>query len=257
MRTISKFIKLSLVALLITACSSDDDASSVAITLNDFSVNVDEFSENGTVVGTVSATTNSGTITYALTNQLPSGALAINATTGELTVADATKFRFNDNETITATVTASVGSTNKSATVTIDLNRVSHFLINGNVYKMTQGFFEPTSSSLGSGYRVQLYSSSVNINNGVSGTGDLIYIRTQEQMNTTAYDVDEFATLLNNNFDVSDGITTQTATSGTLEVVSEQYSADFLTVDVEMNFSFTDGTDTISGYFNGTLVNND
>lgn len=257
MQTISKLISLSLILLFFSSCSNDDAANSTQITLSDFTTSFDEFSENGTVIGTIAVNSNSSNIVFTISNENVPGALAINDTTGDLSVADATKFRYNDNQTITALVTASAGGSAETALVTINLNRVSHFMIDGNVYKMTQGFLEATSSSLGNGYRLQLYSNSVDLSNGVSGTGDLIYIRTEEQNNTLIYNVDEYATLINNNFDVVDGITPQTPTSGSFEMISEVYSSDFSTVDVELNFDFMNGTTSVSGYFNGTLVNND
>ncbi len=94
------------------------------ITISDFSATIDENPSNGMILGTISATTNQGNLAYAITSQAPAGAIAINARTGEMTVADASQFDFETNPTLTATVEASANGETKSATITITLNDV-------------------------------------------------------------------------------------------------------------------------------------
>ena len=123
---------LFFVALLFNfSCGGDDPdpdptdpTQPIAIVISDFSVTIDENPENDAVLGTISASVNRGDLTYQLSDQTPAGALSINAATGDLTVADSSLFDFELNETLTATVTASVEDTSKIASITITLKDV-------------------------------------------------------------------------------------------------------------------------------------
>ena len=103
MKNTLKLINLLVLALLLTtfSCSNDDDTD--AINLQDLEVTMDENPTNGEVVGIVQSNSSSS-LTYSITAQTPSGALSIDATTGELTVADAALFDFETNPEIIATV---------------------------------------------------------------------------------------------------------------------------------------------------------
>jgi len=103
--------------LLFISCNNDDD---VVITVEDLVVDINENPTNGQVIGTVQT---NGNGTFSITTQTPTGALNIDANTGELTVADATLFDYETNQTITATVEV-VGATNTGA-VTININDIN------------------------------------------------------------------------------------------------------------------------------------
>ena len=110
----------------VTATISLNDLSEITISVNDFTVTVDENIANGTVIGTVDAsvTNSTGTLTYTIVNQSVNGALAINANTGELTVADASAFDYETNTSITGTYKASTGTIEEEGSITINLNDV-------------------------------------------------------------------------------------------------------------------------------------
>ncbi len=101
-----------------------DETVPTVITISDFNTTIDENQSSGTSLGTISATVNQGTLMYAIASQTPTGAIAINSTTGEMTVADASQFDFETNPTLTATVEASSNGESETATVTITLNDV-------------------------------------------------------------------------------------------------------------------------------------
>ncbi|WKN43122.1 BspA family leucine-rich repeat surface protein [Tunicatimonas pelagia] len=108
-----------------TACKNDDEEPSPAqVTISDFTKTIAENPTVGTSLGNLSATTNQGTLIYSLSNQNPTGALAVDSLTGELTVANASLFDFETNQTLTATSTASVGTVSQPSTVTITLTDV-------------------------------------------------------------------------------------------------------------------------------------
>lgn len=126
MKTPFKLINLLIVALLLTTYScNNDDNNTVVITLQDLEVAIDENPTNGQVVGTVQSDSNS-TLTYSITSQTPNGALSIDESTGELTVADATLFDYEINPEITAIVSAIEAS--NTAFVTINLNNLEVML---------------------------------------------------------------------------------------------------------------------------------
>ncbi len=91
------------------------------LSIQDFTASIDENSTNGSLLGTVQAS-GDGTLTYSITTQTPTGALTINASTGELTIADETLFDFETNPTITATVMVDNSVSTETTTVTINLN---------------------------------------------------------------------------------------------------------------------------------------
>ncbi|MGB5419561.1 cadherin repeat domain-containing protein [Algibacter sp.] len=122
MKTLFKLINLFVLALLLStfSCSNDDDTQ-VVINLQDLEVTIDENPSDEQVIGTVQNDGNSS-LTYSISTQTPSGALIINASTGELTVANPELFDFETNTIITATVSADEAV--NTSTVTININNV-------------------------------------------------------------------------------------------------------------------------------------
>lgn len=124
---------------VITATISAEQAqntASVTITINnvnelsvqDFTVSVDENPATGQSLGTVQAS-GDGTLTYSIVSSNPSGALDIDASTGELTVADASLFDFEANPIITADISVDNAGTIQTLTATINLNDVSEITV--------------------------------------------------------------------------------------------------------------------------------
>jgi len=124
MKTIFKHYKLSILvlAMLIFSCNNDDDAQIIEINLTNLEVTIDENPSDGQSLGTVQADTNEN-LDLSISEQTPTGALNIDSSTGELTVADASLFDFETNPVISATITGdNVVST---ATVTVSLVNVN------------------------------------------------------------------------------------------------------------------------------------
>ena len=121
-----KKVSIVLSVFLITlhfGCRKDDgpEALAAVITISNFETSVEENPVENQVLGTISASTNTGTLVFSLTGQTPSGALSINASSGQLTVADPSVFVFATNPTITATVQAKVEDVTKTANITINV----------------------------------------------------------------------------------------------------------------------------------------
>lgn len=103
------------------ACSDDEPApEAIEITAQDFVTSISENPDAGQVLGSITASTNRGTISYVLSAQSSAGAMAL-SNTGELTVADPGPFDFETNQTITATVTLTNEDVNEQVAVTINI----------------------------------------------------------------------------------------------------------------------------------------
>lgn len=135
---------LSIVALSFVSCSKDSDDPTppevtVVVSTADFSTTMDENPANGQVIGSVSGSTNDGSVTFSITEQAPSVAFSIDAASGELKVADASIFDFETNPSITGIVKVANGAVSKNALVTITLNDVNEDKVyNGNIELFTQ-----------------------------------------------------------------------------------------------------------------------
>ncbi len=126
-----------LFGLALTSGCGGDDPEPTAVTVQNFSATIAENPAQGTVLGTLSATTNRGTLAYALTAQNPAGAFALNATTGQITVADASVFDFEARTTVTATATATADGVSNTASITITLTDVQEITVTANNFGVT------------------------------------------------------------------------------------------------------------------------
>ncbi len=125
---LTKNIRIALfmsILLIGFGCSEDDPEPAITVDISDFSGSIDENPENGASLGTVTASTSSGSVTFEITSQTPVGAVAINATSGALTVADASLFMAASNPTITGTVRATNGSVSADASFEITVNAIN------------------------------------------------------------------------------------------------------------------------------------
>ena len=105
-------------------CSDENTEPVITVSVTDFSGSIDENPEMGASIGTVSASTSSGSVTFEIVSQTPAGAVAINSTSGELTVSDASLFVAANNPTISGIVRATNGSVSNEASFTITVNAV-------------------------------------------------------------------------------------------------------------------------------------
>jgi hypothetical protein len=112
---------LSTVLFVAPSCSDESDPIVTAV---DFETTMDENPESGTEIGDLEASTDKGTLNFTITSQSVAGAIAVNSVTGELTVADASKFDFETHPTLTAVVSAKSEGTEKPVNVTINLQKV-------------------------------------------------------------------------------------------------------------------------------------
>ena len=126
---------------VITATISIDNAVNIAtatatVNLNDLdelsaqdvTVAIDENPIDGQVVGSIQVD-GGGTLSFSITSQTPAGALNINTSTGELTVADPNLFDFETNPVITADISVDNSISTATAIATINLNDVDEISV--------------------------------------------------------------------------------------------------------------------------------
>ena len=101
-----------------------DESIQMIITASNLTTSIPENPEAGASLGTIEASVNTGSLQYSLTSQSVAGALAINATSGEVTVADATLFDFETVQSLTANIRITSGSVSEDVIVTITLTDV-------------------------------------------------------------------------------------------------------------------------------------
>lgn len=123
--------------VIIVSCNNDENEMQVnSISVQNFTTTINENPINGHSLGAVQATGN-GTLTYSITAQTSTGALSINSSTGELTVANAALFDFEINPTITATIAVNNSGTIKNLTATInliDVNEIGEYKFGGVIF---------------------------------------------------------------------------------------------------------------------------
>ena len=119
--------------------NDDPDPFETTVTTSDFSITMDENPNDGYVIGTVSGTTNQGSVTFSIIEQTPANAFTIDAASGELKVLNKILFDFETNPTITGTIKVANGLAVKNALVTITLNDlVEENIYDGDVILRTQ-----------------------------------------------------------------------------------------------------------------------
>jgi hypothetical protein len=119
-------------------------ASAFATTITENPVGI----EGPVILGTISATTNRGTLTYSLSSQSTAGAMAINGSTGQLTVANASVFDFEVNPTLTGVVKVANGEETATANITITVTNVEEVSINNLAFSKAEN---PDVENLGIG----------------------------------------------------------------------------------------------------------
>ncbi|WP_420398933.1 Kelch repeat-containing protein [Flagellimonas sp.] len=109
--------------LLFNSCSSSDETpqENIVINVSDVNIQVEENQENGQVLGSINGSTNQGSLTYSLISVSPAGAISINSSNGDISVANSDFFEFDTTQGITAIVEVKNGTEKKEVTITIDL----------------------------------------------------------------------------------------------------------------------------------------
>lgn len=109
-------------SLFTFSCGSDDNSEgNSGINALNLVTNFNENPMTGASVGTIQ-TSSSNSLTFSITSQTPAGALAINSSKGELTVANAALFDYETNPLISAAISVIDANTTATANAVVNLN---------------------------------------------------------------------------------------------------------------------------------------
>ncbi|MFD0861257.1 cadherin repeat domain-containing protein [Sungkyunkwania multivorans] len=123
MKTLKRITGILLLTSIFILSSCSKDEGPVGPSASDLNITIDENPTNGTVLGTI-GTNLSGSLVFTITSQTPTGALAIDTDSGELTVADASRFDFESTTTVEANISVANASETATASVQIDLRNI-------------------------------------------------------------------------------------------------------------------------------------
>ena len=136
-KLISRVILWVWLLLIAFSCDNDDEPTPIEITVSPLQVTIAENPQNGDLLGKLNATTNQGTLAFSLTNENPVGAMAIDASTGNITVADASLFDYESNTTISAMGNVTAEGKVATANITITLTDVDESTLSAQDFAVT------------------------------------------------------------------------------------------------------------------------
>ncbi|MCH9661965.1 MAG: hypothetical protein K0U54_13760 [Bacteroidetes bacterium] len=118
--------------VLLSSCSKSDepnnDSTEVTITASNITLNIDENPQRGDILGEVQASTSSGNISFSILDQTPSGAIAVGANSGVITVANAFAFNYEVNPLLSGTIRLTNGNVIRDISFSIALVDVEETL---------------------------------------------------------------------------------------------------------------------------------
>lgn len=138
-----KLVSFIFLVVLVLGCSKSTDSEpentdTIVITVSNFTITIPENLQAGDIIGTINASVSNGSISFSITEQSPSNAVAIDASSGELRVNNAEAFDYEANSTISGTVKVSLGNEFETASFTITLEDIYENIFEGDVTLTTQ-----------------------------------------------------------------------------------------------------------------------
>ena len=116
------FLIAGLLFIIESCTSSSEEEEFFPVVVNDFETTIDETPTNGTLLGKIDASTESGDLNFSLISQSTVGAIEVAASSGEISVVNSCAFIFSNNSQITGVVSVSNGFDTDEANITININ---------------------------------------------------------------------------------------------------------------------------------------
>lgn len=183
----SLFYAVLLIVFFIVNSCSEDDGNNFTPSASDILATIDENPNNGTTIGTV-ATNLTGTLNYTITSQSATGAFSINATSGVVTVNNASLFDYETSTMLTAQVEVTNSSETANAMVTVELNNIDDI----SFYLSTsKAAYDAATNGEWVMITASEYNALASMLNQVSeiGTSDALYDGTSQSSNTNPWTV--------------------------------------------------------------------
>ena len=117
------YIAISLTTITFS-CKDDDPEPPPVVTTEDFAVTIDENPQPGAELGTITASSNKGTMTFSLKSESNPGAFGIDGTSGKISVLGADEFDFEKNTSLSAVILVKNGKVEKDVNVTVTLQKI-------------------------------------------------------------------------------------------------------------------------------------
>lgn len=130
------FSVLIILFTLFSSCSKDDPKEQeviVTVQTEDKTFTIDENPTENQSIGTVPGTTNKGSVTFSIIEQIPVGAFSIDPKTGQLYVDKTSIYDFETNTSITGRIKVENGNIYKESAIVIAINDVDEDIFVGNV----------------------------------------------------------------------------------------------------------------------------
>lgn len=116
-----KIIMLLLVVILSNSCDKDDEVQNHAPVLEDTVLDVNEYPTSDLLTTLVATDVDGDDLTYTILSQNPANSVTIGETTGELFIANASAFIYDNNQTITVIIEISDGAIDVTMQLTINI----------------------------------------------------------------------------------------------------------------------------------------
>lgn len=129
-----RLLGLSVFSLVVLHCGKDTTdpytepetpASTPTLSVSNLTTSINENPETGTLVGRVQVSSNMTDLVYEITSQSDAGAISINPSNGDISIANASLFDYESRMVVTAVVRVTGGSLSEEVTITIAINDVT------------------------------------------------------------------------------------------------------------------------------------
>ncbi|MBC3759492.1 cadherin repeat domain-containing protein [Hyunsoonleella sp. SJ7] len=116
-----KFLALACAIVFFFSCEEDDGPTNRAPVVEDRTMNMDE-NPTSDLLTTITATdADDDTLTYSIVSQTPANSVLINSTNGEVYIANASAFDYEQNTSIVVNIEVTDGVNITQSTLTINI----------------------------------------------------------------------------------------------------------------------------------------
>lgn len=116
-----KFLTLVCTVAFFCSCDKDDGPTNSAPVLQDRTMNMDENPTSDLLITVTATDAEADTLTYTIVSQTPVNSVTINSTNGEIYIANASAFDYEQNTQIVVNIEVADGVNVTQSTLTINI----------------------------------------------------------------------------------------------------------------------------------------